>query len=184
VEIPAGPWKRARNLKRAGTRKLAEEIGSGPGRSPTWSLYPSPGFLTEVVHVYVAYKLSPHRLDSERRRPRGSATAAGPALGRLWAGDVDAKSIIGPCGFRCGAGVMTRRSAQRLHAGHRCFLTSRPSRAGVWRSVDFDAYRQDCLTSHDLWSHAERFPLPRVQHAGITVYLISLRRQGRAGVHL
>jgi len=59
------------------------------------SFYPSPGFLTEVVHVYVAYKLSPHRLDSEEEDLEVVRLPLARARALVGQEIVDAKSIIG-----------------------------------------------------------------------------------------
>jgi len=77
-------------------RELAEEIGMRPGRSPTWS--PSTllrDFSQKSWHVYVAYKLSPHRLDSEEEDLEVVRLPLARARALVGQEIVDAKSIIG-----------------------------------------------------------------------------------------
>ena len=96
LEIPAGSMEAGEEPEACLQRELAEEIGMQAGQvTHMVSFYPSPGFLTEVVHVYIARKLSLHRLDAEEedlevvRLPLARArTLVGQEI-------VDAKSIIG-----------------------------------------------------------------------------------------
>lgn len=96
LEIPAGSMEAGEEPEACLQRELAEEIGMQAGQvTHVVSFYPSPGFLTEVVHVYIARKLSSHRLDAEEedlevvRLPLARArTLVGQEI-------VDAKSIIG-----------------------------------------------------------------------------------------
>jgi ADP-ribose pyrophosphatase len=96
LEIPAGTMEPGENPEVCLQRELAEEIGMRAGQADHLvSFYPSPGFLTEVVHVYMAQKLTPHRLEGDEedlavvRMPLARARAL---VGREI---VDAKSMIG-----------------------------------------------------------------------------------------
>jgi ADP-ribose pyrophosphatase len=97
LEIPAGTVEPGESLHACLQRELAEEIGMQAGRlRHLVTFYPSPGFLTEAVHVYLATDLVPRRLPGEEedlevvRMPLASAQAL------VRAGEiVDSKSIIG-----------------------------------------------------------------------------------------
>jgi len=97
LEIPAGTIEPGEAVEACLRRELAEEVGMRPGRiEPLIAFYPSPGFLTEIVHVYAAFALSPHHLEAEEedltvvRMPLARARAL-IASGEI----VDAKSVIG-----------------------------------------------------------------------------------------
>src|SRR2546426_2301400 len=97
LEIPAGSVEPGETIEACLQRELAEEIGMRAGRTEHLiTFYPSPGFLTEAVHVYAAGELTPHRLLAEEedltvvRVPLARAAALG-AHGAIG----DAKSIIG-----------------------------------------------------------------------------------------
>lgn len=59
-EIPAGKMDHGpENAEACGLRELREETGYSAGRMiPLGEVYPSPGFLTEVVHLYAALDLT------------------------------------------------------------------------------------------------------------------------------
>ena len=96
LEIPAGSMEAGEEPEACLQRELAEEIGMRAGQvTHMVSFYPSPGFLTEVVHVYVAYKLSPHRLDSEEEDLEVVRLPLARARALVGQEIVDAKSIIG-----------------------------------------------------------------------------------------
>ena len=61
LEIPAGKLDHgAEDYAACGARELEEETGFSAGRIvPLGAQYPSPGFLTEVVHLYAALDLTP-----------------------------------------------------------------------------------------------------------------------------
>ena len=61
LEIPAGKLDHgAEDAEACGRRELREETGFTAGRMvPLGVLYPSPGFLDEVVHLYAALQLVP-----------------------------------------------------------------------------------------------------------------------------
>ena len=60
LEIPAGKLDHgAEDFTACGTRELKEETGCTAGRIvPLGAQYPSPGFLTEVVHLFAALDLT------------------------------------------------------------------------------------------------------------------------------
>lgn len=61
LEIPAGKLDHgeAENASDCGARELKEETGCTAGRLvPLGAQYPSPGFLTEVVHLFAALDLT------------------------------------------------------------------------------------------------------------------------------
>lgn len=96
LEIPAGSMEVGEEPEACLQRELAEEIGMRAGQvSHMVSFYPSPGFLTEVVHVYVAHKLSPHRLDAEEEDLEVVRLPLARARALVGQEIVDAKSIVG-----------------------------------------------------------------------------------------
>lgn len=97
LEIPAGTLESGEKPEDALQRELAEEIGMRAGRvQHLGSFYPSPGFLTEVVHVYFADELSPHRLEAEEEDLEVIEMPLREAISRVRRGEIkDAKSIIG-----------------------------------------------------------------------------------------
>ena len=69
-EIPAGSVDKHENLEAAAKRELAEETGYGCKKIiPLFGAYPSPGFLTEKITVYVAQDLfaAPQAPDADER---------------------------------------------------------------------------------------------------------------------
>jgi ADP-ribose pyrophosphatase len=69
-EIPAGSVDEHEDLEAAAKRELAEETGYGCKKiTPLFGAYPSPGFLTEKITVYVAQDLfaAPQTPDADER---------------------------------------------------------------------------------------------------------------------
>ena len=96
LEIPAGSMEGGEEPEACLQRELGEEIGMRAGHvTHMVSFYPSPGFLTEVVHVYVASQLSPHRLDAEEEDLEVVRLPLARARALVGQEIVDAKSIIG-----------------------------------------------------------------------------------------
>jgi len=97
LEIPAGTLEPGEDPEQALQRELAEEIGMRAGRlQRLTSFLPSPGFLTEVVHVYLARDLTPEQREAEEEDLEVVRVplARTPAL--VASGEIrDAKSIIG-----------------------------------------------------------------------------------------
>lgn len=97
LEIPAGSLEPTETVETCLQRELAEEIGMRAGRTTHLiTFYPSPGFLTEAVHLYVAGDLTPHRLHAEEEDLTVERVPLARAAKLVAAGEiVDAKSIIG-----------------------------------------------------------------------------------------
>jgi ADP-ribose pyrophosphatase len=96
LEIPAGSMEAGEEPEACLQRELAEEIGMQAGQvTHMVSFYPSPGFLTEVVHVYIARNLSSYRLDAEEEDLEVVRLPLARARALVGQEIVDAKSIIG-----------------------------------------------------------------------------------------
>ena len=97
LEIPAGSLEPGESVEACLQRELAEEIGMRAGRTEHLiTFYPSPGFLTEAVHVYAARDLVPHRLHAEEEDLTVVRVPLAKAVALVGQGEiVDAKSIIG-----------------------------------------------------------------------------------------
>src|SRR5947209_2635885 len=77
LEIPAGSLEPGESVESCLQRELAEEIGMRAGRTEHLiTFYPSPGFLTEAVHVYAARDLVPHRPTPKKK--------TSPSCGSRW----------------------------------------------------------------------------------------------------
>lgn len=62
LELPAGTLERGEAPAVCAARELAEEIGMAPGELiPLGTLYPAPGFCTEVQHLFFARDLRPEK---------------------------------------------------------------------------------------------------------------------------
>jgi ADP-ribose pyrophosphatase len=67
IEIPAGTLEPGEDPAAAGPRELAEETGYRAGRwRKLTEFYPSPGVLSELLHVYVAEDLTSGEMALER----------------------------------------------------------------------------------------------------------------------
>jgi len=97
LEIPAGTLEPGEDPETALQRELAEEIGMHAGRlTRLASFLPSPGFLTEVVHVYLARDLTPNRREAEEDDLEVVRLPLERARALVASGEIrDAKSIIG-----------------------------------------------------------------------------------------
>lgn len=98
LEIPAGGMDPGESPESAAQRELQEETGLRAGRMERLlGFFPSPGFLTEYVHVFLAEGLTQSRLPADededievRRIPLEEA------LTMALAGEIeDAKTIVG-----------------------------------------------------------------------------------------
>jgi ADP-ribose pyrophosphatase len=96
LEVPAGTLDRGEDPIAAARRELQEETGLHGGR---WrqgpSIYPSPGFLREVVHLFLAEGLeegeSAPEEDEELELVRWPVAELGDRLAEL----EDAKTLVG-----------------------------------------------------------------------------------------
>ena len=97
LETPAGTVEPGESVEACLQRELAEEIGMQAGRlQHLVTFYPSPGFLTEAVHVYLATDLSPRRLPGEEEDLEVVRVPVEQAQALVRSGQiVDSKSIIG-----------------------------------------------------------------------------------------
>lgn len=97
LEIPAGTLEPGEDIASALQRELAEEIGMRANDvRHLCSFYPSPGFLTEELHVFLARDLQPHRLPAEEDDLVVVRIPLHEALALVARGEIrDAKSIIG-----------------------------------------------------------------------------------------
>jgi ADP-ribose pyrophosphatase len=97
LEIPAGTLEPGEQVDAALDRELGEEIGLRGGRyERLLAFYPSPGILTEVVHLFLATDLVPHRLKAEEEDLAVVRMSLAQAVGAIASGEIcDAKSIIG-----------------------------------------------------------------------------------------
>jgi ADP-ribose pyrophosphatase len=97
LELPAGTIEPGELPEACARRELAEEVGRGATRwERVVSFYPSPGVLSEELHVFLAQDLHPASASREEEDLRVETVALGDAYGRVKAGAIrDAKSIIG-----------------------------------------------------------------------------------------
>ncbi len=97
LELPAGTIEPGESPLACARRELAEEVGRAAGR---WerliSFYPSPGVLTEELHVFLAEDLRVSTAEHEEEDLRVESLSLEEAHRRIAAGEIrDAKSIIG-----------------------------------------------------------------------------------------
>jgi len=96
LEIPAGTLEPGEAVGAALDRELGEEIGMRGEYERLLAFYPSPGILTEVVHLYLATRLEPHRLEAEEEDLAVVRLPLPEAVAAIASGEIrDAKSIIG-----------------------------------------------------------------------------------------
>lgn len=98
LEIPAGTLTPGEAPEDCAARELAEEIGYVPGRlTHLASVGLAPGYSSEVIHIYLAEGLTPHREspdDDEILTPERLPLAE--VARRCAAGEVDdAKTVVG-----------------------------------------------------------------------------------------
>jgi len=98
LELPAGTLERGEDPLACARRELAEEVGADAAHwEPLAVLYPSPGVMTEVMHLFLAQGLT-------EGRPTGTPEedlamerlSLAEALDRVRRGEIrDAKSVAG-----------------------------------------------------------------------------------------
>lgn len=96
LEVPAGTLEPGETVEAAVERELAEEVGLRGRYERLIAFYPSPGILTEVVHLFLATALEPYRLDAEEEDLTVVRLPLRDAVAQIASGEIrDAKSIIG-----------------------------------------------------------------------------------------
>jgi ADP-ribose diphosphatase len=97
LEVPAGTLEPGETPLECARRELAEEVGRAAGRwDPLISFYPSPGVLSEELHVFLAEDLRPEAAAREEEDLRVESLPLEEAYRRIDAGEIrDAKTIIG-----------------------------------------------------------------------------------------
>ncbi|HLV34558.1 MAG TPA: NUDIX hydrolase [Spirillospora sp.] len=97
-EIPAGILEAGEPPASCASRELQEEIGYFPGRlDALGGFYPTPGYTTEYIHLYLARDLSPAPLQQDHDEfIEVTRIPFGEALAMIERGEiVDSKTIIG-----------------------------------------------------------------------------------------
>jgi len=97
LEVPAGTLEPGETPLACARRELAEEVGRAAAR---WdrliSFYPSPGVLSEELHVFLAEDLRPEAAAGEEEDLRVESLPLEEAYRRIETGEIrDAKTIIG-----------------------------------------------------------------------------------------
>lgn len=97
LELPAGTLEPGESALECARRELAEEVGQAAGRwEPLISFFPSPGVLSEELHVFLAEDLRASAAEREEEDLRVESLPLEEAHQRIAAGEIrDAKSIIG-----------------------------------------------------------------------------------------
>lgn len=98
LELPAGTLERGEAPAAAAVRELAEETGYQAGRwRKLGEFYPSPGVLSELMHLYVAEHLTPGPMQLEAgEQIEPEIVAFRDALTWVYDGTIrDAKTVIG-----------------------------------------------------------------------------------------
>jgi ADP-ribose pyrophosphatase len=97
LEVPAGTIEPGEAPDACARRELAEEVGCAAARwDRLLSFFPSPGVMTEEIHVYLARELTPRPTEREEEDLRVEPRALADVRRLVASGEVsDAKSIIG-----------------------------------------------------------------------------------------
>jgi len=104
LEIPAGTLHRGEEPLVAAQRELQEEIGAAAEKlEHLIDFYPSPGFSSEVTHLYVASGLRPSSLPADEDESFEIVhLSLDEAIRMVREGEIrDAKSIIGLLMYEC-----------------------------------------------------------------------------------
>jgi ADP-ribose pyrophosphatase len=102
LELPAGRIETGEDPAVTAARELEEETGWRPGRlRHLLSLYSSPGYSDEVIHIYQASALQPGRRGGDERGQLRARLLAVDELLELIAGGKlrDAKTVAGILGY-------------------------------------------------------------------------------------
>jgi ADP-ribose pyrophosphatase len=97
LELPAGTIERGETPEACARRELAEEVGRAAARwQHLLSFFPSPGILTEEMHVFLAQDLRAAQAEREEEDLRIEPLPLREARRRIGSSDIrDAKSIVG-----------------------------------------------------------------------------------------
>jgi ADP-ribose pyrophosphatase len=96
LEIPAGTLEPGETPLQCAERELAEEVGRAADRwDALTTFYPSPGVLSEELHIFLARGLRPAAAEREEEDLRVEALPLEEACRRIGAEIRDSKSIIG-----------------------------------------------------------------------------------------
>jgi ADP-ribose diphosphatase len=95
LEIPAGGVDEGETPEEAARREMVEETGYRVGAlDRICSFYSSPGFLTELMHLFVARDLEPGEPTEENDELEVVLLTQDDAMQRLWDGEIiDAKTV-------------------------------------------------------------------------------------------
>lgn len=101
LELPAGKLAPGEDPAACAARELTEETGWIAGRlEPLTSIYTTPGFCDEVLHIFLGTSLRPspagHAREEGEREMTIHTMSLDDAIGRVRRGEIrDAKTIIG-----------------------------------------------------------------------------------------
>lgn len=97
LEVPAGTLKEGESPEECALRELEEETGYKAGKlTKMLTIYPSPGYSTETIHIYIASKLerSTQRLEEDEELETVEIGLDEAIRKLLKSGEVDGKTLI------------------------------------------------------------------------------------------